>query len=124
MFMAILLMVMIRFMFWAVVVAAAIVLATAACLGVIAGGIIGRFNEERGHVWHEASVGLINGAIRSAMFADNHRRWLLPNTERSKRYAPGSSAYEAERQHARALKLDAQERGRRSNTTMQFTSRT
>lgn len=25
-------------------------------------------------------------AIRTAMFADNHRRWLLPNTQQSRRY--------------------------------------
>ena len=39
---------MLRFLFTVATVAVAIVLAVAACLGVIVAGIVGQFNEERG----------------------------------------------------------------------------
>lgn len=89
MFVALLLMVLARFVFWAVMVCAAIVLALAAGLGVAASSIARTWNPQRSQDLHDASALLMHHAIRTAEFADNHRRWLLPNTQASKRY-PGA----------------------------------
>lgn len=48
----------------------AIVLAVAACLGVAAAGIIGLWNEERGHQCHQAAVLLIDSAIKVGRVAE------------------------------------------------------
>lgn len=86
MFAALLLMVLLRFCFWACCVIVALVLALAAVIGWAASGLARSWNPERADILHEASRRLIVDATRTAMFADNHRRWLLPNTQRSKRY--------------------------------------
>ncbi len=72
--------------FWAVCVLVAVVLAFAACLGIIASGVVSMWDEDRGEDWHRAASLLMRQSIDTAMFADSHRRWLLPNTQRSKRY--------------------------------------
>lgn len=82
MILALLVMVIVRFMFWASVVIIALVLAFAACLGVIASGIVSYWNEEHAADLHEASSLLMHSALHTAMFADAHRRWLLPNPPR------------------------------------------
>ena len=64
---------MLRFLFTIVTAAIAIVLALVACLGVIAAGVIGHFNEERGAVWHQAAVLLIDSAIGVAKLAEGRR---------------------------------------------------
>lgn len=73
MFLALLAFWMLRFLFTVATAAAAIVLAMAACLGVIAAGIVGHFNEERGAVWHQASVLLIDSAIEVGKVAEGRR---------------------------------------------------
>lgn len=64
----------------------ALVLALAAGLGVTASGIVSAHDEQRGQQWHDAASLLMRHAIQTATSADDHRRWLLPNTQRSKRY--------------------------------------
>ena len=73
MFVALLAFWMLRFLFTVAMVAVAIVLAVAACLGVIVAGIVGQFNEERGAVWHQSAVLLINSAIGVAKVAEGRR---------------------------------------------------
>lgn len=86
MFLALFGMVLVRFAFWAIVVCGAVFLVFAAAIGVIIAGIVSLYDEDRGADWHDAACLLMRNAVRTAMFADNHRRWLLPNTQRSKRY--------------------------------------
>ena len=64
---------MLRFMFTIVTVAVAIVLAVAACLGVIVAGIVGQFNDGRGRQWHQAAGVLMEASIALAKVAEGRR---------------------------------------------------
>ncbi len=86
MFVALLLMVMVRFAFWAIAVSCAVVFAFAAILAAIARGICEPFSPQRADDFHDVATILIHHAFDVSKFADNHRRWLLPNTQRSRRY--------------------------------------